>query len=72
MPEVGFEHTTQVFERKKIFHALNRGATVIGEVLAMDFRNRFPAPSAFLQLILLLHKNLSYSLSYLCQYYEDS
>jgi hypothetical protein len=30
MPRVGLEHTTLVFERTKIFHALDRAATVIG------------------------------------------
>jgi hypothetical protein len=30
MPRVGFEPTNPVFERAKIFHALDRAATVIG------------------------------------------
>jgi hypothetical protein len=30
MSQVGFEVTTQVFERAKPVHALNRAATVIG------------------------------------------
>jgi hypothetical protein len=30
MPRVGFEPTTPVFERTKIFHALDRTTTVIG------------------------------------------
>jgi cobalamin biosynthesis protein CobD/CbiB len=30
MPQVGFEPTISVFERKKTVHALDRAATVIG------------------------------------------
>jgi hypothetical protein len=30
MPQVGFEHTTPVFERAKTVHTLDRAATVIG------------------------------------------
>jgi hypothetical protein len=30
MPQVGFEPTISVFERAKMFHALERAATVIG------------------------------------------
>jgi hypothetical protein len=32
MPRVGFEHTIPVFERAKTFRALDRGATVIGQL----------------------------------------
>jgi hypothetical protein len=32
MPEVGFEPTIPVFERAKIFHALDGATTVIGEL----------------------------------------
>jgi hypothetical protein len=30
MPRLGFEPTIQVFEREKLFHALDHAATVIG------------------------------------------
>jgi hypothetical protein len=36
MPRVGFQHTTPVFERAKIFHALYRVATVIGSFSLND------------------------------------
>jgi hypothetical protein len=32
MPWVGLEHTILAFERRKTFHALDRAATVIGNV----------------------------------------
>jgi hypothetical protein len=32
MPRVGFEPTIPVFERAKIFHALDRAATMIGKL----------------------------------------
>jgi hypothetical protein len=35
MPRVGFEPTIPVFEREKIFHALDRAATVIGKFKIM-------------------------------------
>jgi hypothetical protein len=33
MPQVGFEHTTPVFERANTGHVLDRAATVIGRKL---------------------------------------
>jgi hypothetical protein len=35
MPQVGFEPTIPVFERAKTVHALDRTATVIGEIKNM-------------------------------------
>jgi hypothetical protein len=35
MPWVEFEPTTPVFERAKMVHALDREATVIGEVVIL-------------------------------------
>jgi hypothetical protein len=40
MPRVGFKPTTQVFERAKTVHALDRAATVIGEWLSRLFHNQ--------------------------------
>jgi hypothetical protein len=50
MPRVGFETTIPVFKRAKIFHALDRGAAMIGQLAPSELKsevmiNYIPPPT---------------------------
>jgi hypothetical protein len=52
MPRVGFEPATPVFERAKTFHALDRAATVIGEVVSIAERKDYKVYKTIIQCLI--------------------